>query len=58
MAADEMKKIIKAADYLKRGAVNYSEFMMATINLKEQLTDQLLMDTFMRFDTDRSGRID
>jgi hypothetical protein len=30
---------------------------MATVNLKEKLTDQLLFDTFYHFDNDKKGHI-
>jgi Ca2+-binding EF-hand superfamily protein len=39
LAARQINQMIKSADYMKRGAINYSEFLMATIDVKEQLSD-------------------
>jgi calcium-dependent protein kinase len=57
MASTELKSIIKRADYLKLGKLNYTEFLMATVNLKEKLTDQLISDTFHHFDAEKKGFI-
>jgi calcium-dependent protein kinase len=51
MAGSEIKAIINRADYLKLGSLNYTEFLMATVNLKEKLSDQLIHDTFCHVDS-------
>jgi calcium-dependent protein kinase len=56
-AGNEMKSIIKRVDYLKHGKINYTTFLMATVNLKEKLTDQMIYDTFNHFDESKKGFI-
>ena len=38
-AASEIKNIVKQVDYLKNGRINYSEFLIATLNKKEEIDD-------------------
>jgi hypothetical protein len=38
--------MIRKIGYLKKGKLNYMEFLVATINLKSELSDQILHQTF------------
>ena len=55
---EEISEIIKRIDYDKNGKLNYSEFLMASINLKNFINDQRLFNLFLHFDTNNSGYID
>ena len=44
-------------DYHENGKINYSEFLAATIDVNNVLTDQRLSAVFHQFDTDSSGMI-
>lgn len=57
IAGDELNEIIERVDYLKKGRINYTTFLTATINLKEKLSDHLLFETFSRFDVQKTGYI-
>jgi Ca2+-binding EF-hand superfamily protein len=57
IAVQEIDCIINSAEYLKEVALNYTEFLMATVNLREQLTEQRLLDTFHDFDIQMKGLI-
>ena len=44
-------------DYHNNKRINYSEFLAATIDVKNFLTDDRLKAVFSQFDTDSSGKI-
>ena len=54
---DELKKIIDNVDYAGNGKINYSEFLVATIEIKNVLTYDIMWALFKYFDTDNSGII-
>lgn len=58
LSDEEVSKIIKKIDYDKNGRVNYSEFLMAAINIKKIMNEQRLFKLFLNFDTSNSGFID
>ena len=39
------------------GEINYTEFIAATINANDYLTDQRIEAIFQNFDLDKSGKI-
>ena len=57
MKEEEIKQIVKEVDYAENGRVNYSEFIAATINTKNFLSEQKLMAIFQSFDLDDTGFI-
>ena len=57
VAKTELDDIISKADYLKRGRLNYTEFMSATLDLKGKMTDQVIFDTYSHFDIQGKGHI-
>ena len=57
MDPEEVKHIISEVDYFGNQKINYSEFLMATLNTREFLDDTKLRALFSQFDTDGSGVI-
>lgn len=53
----EITKIIDEVDYFGNGKINYSEFLVATIDVMSFLDDTMLQAIFNQFDTDSSGVI-
>jgi Ca2+-binding EF-hand superfamily protein len=51
----EIKEIIRAVEHAPHHKINYSQFLMATVNLREELTENKLFDVFQFFDTQGSG---
>ena len=54
MTADE---IISEIDYYGNHKINYTEFLVATLDVKAFLDDSKLKALFTQFDTDGSGKI-
>ena len=50
-------KIIDEVDYFGNGKINYTEFLVATLDVKSFLDDTKLHAVFNQFDTDGSGVI-
>lgn len=57
MTAQEIKDIIKQLDFAENDKINYSEFISATINVQDFLTQERLEALFNTFDVDNSGGI-
>lgn len=53
----EISEMISQMDYHNNKKINYSEFLAATIDIQEFLTDSRLRAVFNQFDTDSSGKI-
>ena len=56
-AEDEVDEIMEAVDKNHNGIIDYSEFVMATINREKLLNEQRLEMAFRIFDRDNSGQI-
>ena len=56
-SSEEIAEIIHQIDYHDNKMINYSEFLAATIDTKNFLTDSRLKVVFNQFDTDGSGFI-
>ena len=54
---DQLDKIIDEVDYFGNGKINYTEFLVATLDVKSFLDDNKLQAVFNQFDTDGSGVI-
>ena len=54
---NSIRKIIAEIDYVGNGKINYTEFLAATLNLKENLTEEVLHRLFKRFDVDDTNFI-
>ena len=54
---EKIDSIINQVDYHGNRKINYSEFLMATLDVKAFLDDSKLQALFCQFDTDDSGEI-
>jgi calcium-dependent protein kinase len=57
-AQEEVNRIMKIVDVDKNGTIDYSEFVMATLNKKNLLSIERLEAAFKIFDKDNNGFID
>ena len=57
MSHKEIQEIIKQIDYDENDKINYSEFLAATINVKQYLTNERLLAIFHSFDIHDTGYI-
>lgn len=57
MSGNEVQEMISQMDYQGNQMINYSEFLAATIDVQNFLTDSKLKAIFKQFDTDSSGVI-
>jgi Ca2+-binding EF-hand superfamily protein len=54
---DQIEQIINEVDYFGNKKINYTEFLVATLDVKSFLDDNKLRAIFNQFDTDGSGKI-
>jgi len=54
---EQVEKIINEVDYFGNGKINYTEFLVATLDVKAFLDDNKMQAIFNQFDTDGSGVI-
>ena len=54
---EEIDSLIKEIDYVGNGKINYSEFLAATIQIQDTLTEEMLWRLFKKFDVDDSDYI-
>ena len=54
---DEVDKMFKEIDIDGNGSIDYTEFVMATMNEKNMMSNERLMQAFKMFDKDNSGTI-
>jgi Ca2+-binding EF-hand superfamily protein len=52
---EKIDEIIEEVDYFGNQKINYTEFLVATIDVKHFLDDGKLKALFSQFDTDNSG---
>ena len=57
VSSEEVLEMISQMDYANNKHINYSEFIAATIDAREFLTESRLKAIFNSFDTDSSGII-
>lgn len=57
MDKNEIEKMFDAVDIDKSGFIDYSEFVVASMNEKHLLTNEKLQSAFRMFDKDNSGFI-
>lgn len=53
----DVEKIIEEVDYFGNGKINYTEFLVATVDVMKFLDEHMLQALFNQFDTDSSGVI-
>lgn len=56
-ADGEIDKIIREIDYIGNGKINYTEFLAATLQIRDSLTEEMLWRLFKKFDVDDTGFI-
>merc|ERR1711862_854302 len=54
---EETQKILGALDSNSDHKIHYSDFLAAMLSTRLNMSDDLIMATFRRFDTDNSGQI-
>lgn len=57
IAAVEIERVLSSFDYSQGGRINYSEFLLATLDKKAILDEAALHTAFKFFDVDNSGQI-
>ena len=57
MSNKEVESLINEIDYHGNGKINYTEFLTATINIKDFLSESRLRAIFSQFDTNNNGFI-
>jgi len=53
----KIDEIIDEVDYFGNKKINYTEFLVATLDVKAFLDDSKVQALFSQFDTDNSGKI-
>ena len=56
-AEEEVDKIMRTVDIDGSGEIDYSEWLVATVNKKNLISDEKLKNAFQFFDKDGSGSI-
>ena len=54
---NDIESLIKEIDYVGNGKINYTEFISATISIKDTLTEEMLWRLFKKFDVDDTDYI-
>eukprot|EP00357_Protocruzia_adherens_P006319 CAMPEP_0114990346 /NCGR_PEP_ID=MMETSP0216-20121206/10739_1 /TAXON_ID=223996 /ORGANISM="Protocruzia adherens, Strain Boccale" /LENGTH=483 /DNA_ID=CAMNT_0002353499 /DNA_START=1089 /DNA_END=2540 /DNA_ORIENTATION=- len=57
LAQDEIHKIIEKVDYQGNGKINYTEFIAATVNARNDFTEEQLYSAFKHYDVDNTDFI-
>lgn len=57
LALEETEEIIKKCSYIESGKINYSEFLVATLNKKALMYEEIMWEAFKIFDKKNSGKI-
>jgi len=57
MAEEEVDKILRVADIDGSGEIDYSEWLVATLNRRSLISDEKLQIAFSFFDKDGNGSI-
>jgi Ca2+-binding EF-hand superfamily protein len=57
MTGEQLLKVMDELDFQGNRRLNYSEFLAATINVHEFLTEERLEAVFKKFDVDEQGHI-
>ena len=53
-----MENILKEIDFNETNAIDFSEFLYATVNFQKSLNEQKLRQIFEMIDIDKNGHID
>ena len=53
----EIERIVDQIDYVGNGMINYTEFLAATLQFNDEVTDDILLRLFKKFDVDDTNYI-
>lgn len=56
-AVDEIEDIIKKHDFMGKGRIKYSDFLLATLDRRNMLDEENLWIAFRYFDTENTGKL-
>lgn len=56
-ALEEIEEIIQKHDFMGRGRIKYSDFMIATLDRKKMLDEENLWQAFRFFDIENAGKL-
>lgn len=57
IAHDEFAKLVKNIEYIGKGKLNYSQFLVAAMDRKKEINEEQLWMLFKHFDLDDNGEI-
>ena len=57
LSENDIETLIKEIDYVGNGKINYTEFISATLSIKDTLTEEMLWRLFKKFDVDDTDYI-
>ncbi|OMJ65155.1 hypothetical protein SteCoe_39021 [Stentor coeruleus] len=57
IAREEIEKIMENVSYIHEGKINYTEFLLATLDKKKLFNEEIMWEAFCFFDRDRDGFI-
>ena len=57
LSTSELKEIVESIDVLQQGGIKYSNFLMATLDRKKFLTEEVMYMAFKHMDMDNDGFI-
>ena len=57
LALEETEAIIRNCSYIQSGKINYSEFLVATLNKKALMNEEIMWEAFKIFDKKGQGKI-
>jgi Ca2+-binding EF-hand superfamily protein len=57
IAGNQVQYIVSQVNYLAQGTIQYTDFLLATLDAKSKMSDQVLYETFKYFDMDNHDLI-
>jgi Ca2+-binding EF-hand superfamily protein len=57
ISEEDRKRIVEAVGNERTGKINYTEFVMASMDLKQQLSEEVVYNVFAHFDKHSRGYI-
>jgi Ca2+-binding EF-hand superfamily protein len=57
LSIEDATKIVESVGDVNKGRIKYTDFLMATVDLKKELSDEVLSNVFQHFDRKNEGFI-
>jgi len=57
LASEEVDQIINNCSYIESGKINFTDFLVATMNKKALMNEELMWEAFIYYDKGNTGRI-